>query len=132
MNSINIIGNLTADPELKYTASGTELCSFSIAHNKVYKKDGEKVEQVYFFNCEAWSGIAKTITEYFKKGHKIGITGELKQDRWETESGEKRQTVKIVVRGIDFLTPKNSTGESADNNSAPIPQSPFSDDDIPF
>lgn len=126
MNTFNIIGNLTKDPELKYLPNGVEMVNFSIAYNEKYKKNGEKIEVTHFFECEAWSGLAKLINDYFKKGHKIGLTGKLKQERWEDNEGKQRNKVKLAVQEIDFLTSKDKREiQTSEPNIV-------TDNDIPF
>ena len=72
MNNVNIIGNLTKDPELRTTSSGKSVCSLSIAVQDSYNK-----EKTHFFNCTAWGKTGEVINQYFSKGKKIGITGRL-------------------------------------------------------
>ncbi|MDD4689050.1 MAG: single-stranded DNA-binding protein [Eubacteriales bacterium] len=131
MNNLSIVGRLTADPELKYTNNGKSVCSFGIANNQ---KFGEK-ENISFFNCVAWGKTGETISKYCKKGHRVGLTGQIVQDRWESE-GQKKSVVKINVSGFMFLQDKKDEprnvldGEEVD--SAPqITENPF-DDGVPF
>ena len=128
MNTVAIIGNLTSDPEIRHTQTGKTICSFSIAVNEYSKNKEEK--NVSFFKCESWEKTAEIIEKHFKKGHKIGITGRLKQERWESDSGQ-RSTVKIIVNNIDFLQQKN-TSESSSENQENSAQPTTSSDDIPF
>jgi single-strand DNA-binding protein len=144
LNHVTIIGRLTRDPDLRYTQSGTAVCSFSIANNKTYVTGGEKKEQVSYFNCVAWSKLGETITEYCKKGNRIGIEGRLQQRSWEDNNGNKRSAVEIVVESIQFLEAKkavenNRPAAAASQQPDPEPAlafsettNPFSDEDIPF
>lgn len=154
MNKAMIIGRLTRDPELKYTQNGAPVCSFAIAHNYVYTKDGEKIDVVSFFNCVAWNKTGEIINTYFKKGQRIGVTGRLLQRRWQDQDGNSRQAVDIVVDEFDFIEsagqsngnkpegePEKTNGKpSALKDGTPVdkadvpPQAnnPFSDEDIPF
>jgi single-strand DNA-binding protein len=130
INSVFIIGRLTRDPEIKYTKSGTSVCSFSIANNYKYG-DTEKVN---FFNCVAWAKTGEVIAEYCKKGARIGIEGRLQQRSWDDQDGKKRQTVEIVVDNFQFLdskTNKDAPDAGPPKQSEP-PDNPFSDEDIPF
>ena len=117
MNSINIMGRLTADPVLRDAGVST-VVSFDIAYNKVWYKDGQKKEQVSFFNCEAWGKTGSTIHEHMRKGNRILLTGSLQQDRWEQE-GSKRSKVKIVVSLFYFVDGKGEISNTKD-------------DDVPF
>ena len=134
LNKTIIIGRLTRDPETRHTQSGTAVVSFSIANNKTWMQGGEKKEQVSFFNCIAWAKTGEVIAEYCKKGQRIGIEGRLQQRSWEDADGKKRQTVEIVVDNFQFLSDsRNAEGKvSEPEHQAPIPDNPFSDEDIPF
>jgi len=130
MNNVQIIGNLTHDPEVKYSQSGTAVSNFSIAYNSVYYKDTEKIETVHFFSCEAWGKLAETISKYVKKGDKIGMTGTLKQNRWEDTDGKVNTKVVITVIGIYFLHNKKS--QSDEQTASEQIENKFSDGEVPF
>ena len=136
MNKIILIGRLTKNPELKYTSGGTSVCGFSIANNKTFTKDGEKKEQVSFFNCVAWAKTGEVIAEYCKKGNRVAIDGRLQQRSWENSEGKKIYAVEIVVDNIQFLQQKEERAENQHREVSSAPpqteNSPFSDDDIPF
>lgn len=127
MNSISIIGNITADLETK-TVGTTSVCEFSIAVNEVYyDAQKTKVEKVHFFNCSAWGKMGENIAQYFSKGQKIALVGSLAQDRWEKD-GEKRSVVKIRVNTFDFCGDKKPQGEQ--DNSSPERRAPAKDPDL--
>ena len=131
LNRIMLIGRLTKEPELKKTPNGTAVCSFSIANNKTWKKDGEKKEEVSFFNCVGWAKTGEIIAQYVKKGQRIAIDGRLQQRSWQTDAGEKRYAVEIVVDNFQFLESKSGQGEILGGkpvNNAP----PITDTEIPF
>lgn len=129
INNITLIGRMVKDAELRTTQSGTSVASFSVAVGKTYMQNGEKKEQTSFFNCTAWGTIGEAIAQYCKKGHRVGITGELQQRTWEDQSGARRSAVEIVVRGFQFLQPRKS-------DDAPPPDgvgdAPVGDEEIPF
>lgn len=104
MNIAIVKGNLTRDPELKYTPKGTAVCSLSIAVNEVWNDDqGQKREKVHFFDITAWGKRAETVNQYFHKGKPILVTGKLQQESWDDkETGQKRSKVKIVMDSFDF------------------------------
>ncbi len=108
-NKVILMGNLTKDPELRYTSSGLAVANFSLAINRKIAKEGEKKEEVDFFDIEAWDKQAELCSEYLSKGSGVLIEGRLKQDRWEDETGSKRSRIKVVATTIQFL-PKR-TGE---------------------
>lgn len=117
MNSVNLIGNLTRDVELKYTPGGTAVANISIAVNKVYTKDGEKHEEVSYFDVVVWAKSAQTCGQYISKGSKIAVTGELKQERWEEDGGNKRSRVKITANRVEFLDKKkDGDGEASEDD----------------
>jgi single-strand DNA-binding protein len=113
LNSVNILGNLTRDPEIKYTQSGRSVCNLSIANNRVYSKDNEKVTEVSYFDVEVWGAVAENCAKYLAKGSGIVVEGRLKQDRWEKE-GKTQSRVRIAANQIHFL-PKR--GESQGQQS---------------
>ena len=109
LNSVNIMGNLTRDPELKYLPSGKSVCSLSIANNRVYSnKGGEKVTEVSYFDVEVWGAAAENCSKYLTKGSGIIVEGRLKQDRWEKD-GKTQSRVRISANSIHFL-PKKGDG----------------------
>lgn len=135
MNKVELIGNLTRDPELTETTSGISVCRFSIAVNRnYYGSDGER--KTDYFNCVAWRGLADTIAKYCRKGHKVGVVGSIEMRSYEDNNGNKRNAVDIVVQDIDFLTPKEEDDYYADEppRDAKKPDlQDFEDDpDIPF
>ncbi len=101
MNSVNIIGNLCRDPEIRYLPNGTAVCNLSLAVNESYKE--EKI--VSFFDVEAWSKIAESCHQYLSKGSKVGVSGALKQYRWEKDD-QKRSKVMIRAIRVEFLNTK--------------------------
>ena len=110
LNSVNIMGNLTRDPELKYTPSGKSVCSISIANNRVYTSKGEKVTEVSYFDVEVWGPTAENCVKYLKKGSGIIVEGRLKQDRWEKD-GKTQSRVRITANSVHFM-PKRSERET--------------------
>ena len=113
-----IAGNLTRDPELRSTGSGTSVCSFSVAVNRVYRSaDGENKEDVSFIDCSAWGKLAEVISQYGKKGSGVLISGRLSQRSWEDKNGGgKRSRTEIVVEDFNFVG--GGAGGSRDGGSA--------------
>lgn len=106
-NKVILMGNLTRDPELRYTPNGSAVVHFGLAVNRKYvSKEGEKKDEVDFFDVEAWDKQAELCSEYLSKGSGIFLEGRLKQDRWEDESGSKRSKIKIIAMSIQFLPKK--------------------------
>ena len=111
LNSVNIMGNLTRDPELKYTPSGKSVCSLSIANNRNFTKNNEKVTEVSYFDVEVWGAAAENCSKYLAKGQGIIVEGRLKQDRWEKD-GKTQSRVRISANSVHFL-PKKQGGAQA-------------------
>jgi single-strand DNA-binding protein len=112
MNKVQILGTITRDIDLQYAPSGTAIAKVGIAVNKRYTSNGEKKEEVSYFNCVAFGKTGENINKYFQKGSRILISGELKEDRWEKD-GQKQSRVSILIDGFDFIDK---------NNSAPNPK----------
>lgn len=130
MNIVSIIGRIATDIEIRYTQSGIAYTGFNIAVDRKFK-DADGKRETDFFQCTAWRKTAELIGEYFKKGSRIGITGCLQVEKWETREGDKRQTVKIVIENIDFLDSKKEGGQGHENN-APPQSHEEGDDELPF
>ena len=96
-SKVIIMGNLTRDPEMRSTSNGTQVCSFSVAVNRVYAGN----EQVSYFDCSAWGKMGETIAQYCKRGSGILISGRLDQRSYEDKDGNKRSRVEITVEDGD-------------------------------
>ncbi len=105
MNQINLIGNLTADPEMAATSSDI-FCRFSIAVNRSYGGAERKTD---FFNCVAWRGLGETVSKYTKKGSKVRVTGSMEMRDYEDSKGIKRTAYDVVCREVEFLTSRSSS-----------------------
>lgn len=112
LNSVNIMGNLTRDPEVKTIPSGKSVCSFAIANNRVYTRNGEKVTEVSYFDVEVWGVIAENCARYLKKGSGVIVEGRLKQDRWEKD-GKTQSRVRISANNVHFMPRKTDGGASS-------------------
>ncbi|MEN9614095.1 MAG: hypothetical protein RLZZ347_402 [Candidatus Parcubacteria bacterium] len=104
LNKVMLIGNLTRDPELKSLPSGINVCSFSLATNRVYKdKDGNKKEQVEFHNVVVFGRQAETSGQYLKKGQNVMVEGRLQTRSWDDKAtGEKKYRTEIVADAVQF------------------------------
>jgi len=98
-NTVTIVGNVTRDPEIRYTPSGAAKASFGIAVSRRWqnRQTNEWEEQTSFFNVVAWREMAENIAESIGKGTRVVVTGRLEQRTWETENGEKRSVVEVVA-----------------------------------
>jgi single-strand DNA-binding protein len=135
-NCVNLIGNLTRDPELRYTPQGKAVCEFSIAINSSYvnKASGMKVEEVTFIEIVAWGKTAEVCAEYLKKGRPVYVLGRLKQDRWESPEGKNMSKIRVVAENVQFLggKPGAATQETAAAGTAAAGAGEAEDDNVPF
>lgn len=105
LNKTILGGRLTADPELKQTTSGISVCSFTIAVNRRYAKDGQ--QEADFINCQAWRQTAEFICKYFKKGSSICVVGAIQTRSWEDQNGQKRYATEVIADEAYFVDGKN-------------------------
>ena len=101
-SSITIVGNLTRDPEIRYTSGGAAKASFGVAVSRRWqnRQSQEWEEQTSFFNVVCWREMAENVAESLGKGSRVVVTGRLEQRSWETENGEKRSVVEIVADDV--------------------------------
>lgn len=126
MNSVNLIGRLTKDPELRQTASAKPVTSFTLAVKDPYKRDSAD-----FIDCIAWNKQAELICQHFHKGSQFGISGAIKPRIWEDKDGNKRKAVEVIVNNIYFIESKSQNSEPTQDNFDEF-QSVDPDDDLPF
>ncbi|MGA2029230.1 MAG: single-stranded DNA-binding protein [Verrucomicrobiota bacterium] len=146
-NKVILAGNLTRDPELRYTPKGTAVARITLAVNRTWKSEGgENKEEVSFVDVDVWGRQAEVIGQYMKKGRPLLVEGRLKQDTWEDKNTKQKQSkLKVVLESFSFID-SNRGGEGGDApaaprsrpaaSSAPAPESgdaePPHDDDVPF
>lgn len=138
------MGNLTREPELRATPSGTAVCQFGLAVNRIYNNsNGERQEETTFVDVEAWGRQAETISKYVNKGNPLFIEGRLKLDSWENKEGEKRSKMKVVLENMQLISQRGEGGGSnpssaepksnaAPPSSTPSQQSEDIEEDVPF
>ena len=139
-NKVILLGNLTRDPELRYTPQGAAVCEFSIAMNRVFtSKAGEKKEEVTFIEIVTWARTAEICAEYLKKGRPVFIEGRLQQDRWEQPDGQKRSRIKVTAERVQFLggPPGGGPARGGAPEAAEAPPEaggdlPTGEDQVPF
>jgi single-strand DNA-binding protein len=150
LNKVLLMGNLTRDPEVKYTPKGTAVCDLGIAINDSYKaQDGTIKETVTFVDVEVWGRTAENCKQYLTKGRPVFVEGQLRLDQWETPQGEKKSRMKVRADRVQFLggspgrtgggeqrsSSTGDTGRTAARPSSTVSEDvppPPSDDDIPF
>src|SRR5207302_5141317 len=128
-NRVILAGNLTRDPELRYTPKGLAIAKIGLAINRNYTlESGEKKEEVTFVDVDAFGRQAETIGQYFKKGRPILIEGRLKLDQWDDkQTGAKRSKLGVVMENFQFMDSKSSGGEGGAPEaprSRPAPAAP--------
>lgn len=96
-NTITLIGNMTRDPELRFTQTGRGVANFGIAVNRRYQVNGEWQEQTSFFNIVAWGTLGENAAATFTKGDRIIVQGRLEQRSWETQDGDKRSVIEVIA-----------------------------------
>jgi single-strand DNA-binding protein len=146
MNSVQIIGTIGKDIEVKYLPSGSCLASFSVAVNQDYKKDGQLIKKTSWFDVSAFGKTAENLKNYFHKGSRIGISGELEQQTWTSNDGQNRSKVIIKLQGFTFIDKKQDNQQQQYQpqgqqyqpqqqqyqQQAPQPQIQIQKDSIPF
>ena len=108
-NRTILAGNITRDPELRFTNSGVAVCNFGLAVNRVRSKDDDEVD---FFDVTAWRQLGETIANYKKKGDPILIEGKLQYRSWEAQDGSKRSKIEVVADNVQFLARSQDHGNA--------------------
>ena len=109
-NKVILMGNLTRTPELRYTPSGTPVASFGLAVNRRFGQGEEQKEEVCFVDIVVFDKQAEYCGQYLNKGDGVIVDGRLKQRRWETEDGQRRNKHEVVAQFVTFLPKKHSSG----------------------
>jgi single-strand DNA-binding protein len=145
-NKVILVGNLTRDPEIRYTPKGSAVCDLGLAVNRVYSTEaGEKREEVTFIDVVLWARLAEIAGEYLKKGRPVLIEGRLQLDSWDDkQSGQKRSKLRVIGETMQLLGSRPSGGGGGDEGDqsrpasrpappgkSPAPAEP-DDDEIPF
>jgi single-strand DNA-binding protein len=114
-NRVIIAGNLTRDPELRYTPKGTAVAHITLAVSRTWKSEtGESKEEVSFVDVDAWARQAEVIAQYMKKGRPLLVEGRLKQDTWEDKNTHQKQSkLKVVLEGFTFIDSRPADGSAA-------------------
>ncbi len=149
-NKVIIAGNLTRDPELRYTPKGTAIAKITLAVNRTWKTEtGEAKEEVSFIDVDVFGRQAEVIGQYMKKGRPLLVEGRLKQDTWEDKNTHQKQSkIKVVLEGFTFIDSNRSDADEGGSPPVPRPRAatlppasagvnsdgppPPEDDDVPF
>lgn len=143
VNKVILIGNLGADPELKYTPSGTPVCTFRLATSESFKdREGNMQERTEWHRIVAWAKLGEIAAQYLSKGRQVFIEGSIRTRSWEDQSGERKYMTEIVARDIQFLGAGGQGGHGGGGGYGGGSQGggggndfggpPSTDDDIPF
>ncbi len=136
LNQVVLVGRLTRDAELRVLSTGTSVCKLSIAVNRRVKKGDQWIDEASFFDVSLWGKQGEALQKYLTKGKQIGVQGELRQDRWES-NGEKRSKVEIHAENIQLLGGGGSektggNGGSGGYDAPPMPKHEDFEEDVPF
>ena len=135
VNKVILIGNLGADPEVRYTQNGTAVANFRVATTETWKKEGEREEQTEWHRVVTFGRLAEICGEYLSKGSKVYIEGRIQTRKWEDRDGNPRYTTEIVAREMKMLSPRGAGGEGQGpyrEEEPPLPDIPQMEDDVPF
>ena len=137
LNKVFLMGNLTRDPELRYTAQGTAVANFSIAVNRSYKgSDGDFKKEVNYFKIIVWGRTGENCSNYLSKGKPVLVEGRLNNNSYETKDGQKRTVTEIVADNVQFLGGRVDMADSGGNAAIKDSSEPFAgeadDDAVPF
>lgn len=128
-NKVILMGNLTADPEVRTTPSGQSVTSFSLAVNRTFRgSDGNRREETSFINCTAWGNTGETIAKYVGKGRQLLVSGRLQQRSWEDkETGKRRSAIDVIVEEFSFVNDGRGSGANAASGSQKASSQPPAD-----
>ena len=132
-NRVILIGRLTKDPELRYTANGTGVASFTLAVDRNFKSaNGER--ETDFINIVAWRNLGERCAEYLSKGKLAAVEGRLQLRNYEGQDGVKRTVAEVVADDVRFLSPRDSavSKKDIDDLAQSVQNAPFYDEDVPF
>jgi len=139
-NKIILVGNLGRDPELRYTAQGTPVCSFSMATNERRKdRNGEMQDHTTWFRITLWNRLAETASQYLQKGKQVYIEGRLRVEEYIDRDGKPRHSLEVFATDMQFIgsrggddTPQERAASASASAAPADSQADLSDDDIPF
>ena len=119
LNKVQIIGNLGADPEMRYTANGRAVATMRVACNRTYTtQDGERREETEWVRVVAWAQLAERVSQYLSKGSQIYVEGRMQTREWEDREGQRRFTTEVIARDVQFLD-RRGGGDYAGGSGSP-------------
>lgn len=118
LNKVFLMGNLTRDPELRYTPGGTPVVNLGLAVNRFFKtKEGQNQQDTCFVNVVAWSQTAEASNQYLEKGSLVLVEGRLQSRSWENQEGQKRSVIEVVASRVQFMSQRKGQPEKANYGS---------------
>jgi len=133
LNKVILMGHLTRDPELRYTANGTSVTTVGLAVNRRYRQGDESKEDVCFIDVAVFGRQAETVSEYLQKGSPALVEGRLQWRSWETEDGQRRSKHEVLAERVQFLPSPGAVREGGLDTAEASEAPPFdADDDVPF
>jgi len=134
LNKVILIGNLTSDPELRYTPSGTARTRFSVAINRQYKdSSGQLQEETTFVPIVTWGSQAENCANYLSKGRSVAVEGRLRIDSFENAEGERKKVVEVVAQSVQFLGGPPRQGDSKPSAPSTVSEpAANTDEEVPF
>ena len=133
LNKVMIIGNLGADPELRYTANGNAVTTFNVAANETWNdQNGERKERVEWFNVVTWNKLAETCAQHLAKGRQVYIEGRLQTRSWDGQDGVKHYRTEVIAETVRFLGERAGGGEARPPVARGDADGDIDPDDLPF
>ena len=144
VNKVLLMGNLTRDPEIRYTPSGAAVCEFGLAVNRSYTaKDGQKHDETCFVDITVWGKRGLAAAEYLRKGDPLFVEGRLQYQTWEAKGGGRRSKISVVCEDFQFIGKRRDSSEGVRESRTSVPENrtssedlqgglPVADGDIPF
>lgn len=138
LNKVMVIGNLGADPEMRYTANGNAVTTFNVATNESWTDQaGERKERTEWFSVVTWNRLAETCAQYLTKGRSVYVEGRLQTRSWDAQDGQKRYRTEVIAETVRFLGGREGGGSEGGGYAAGMPAGPdaggdIEPDDLPF
>ena len=129
-NTVILTGNLTREPELRYTPKGVAVANVGLASNRKYRQGDEIKDEACFVDVTAFGSTAEAVAKHLDKGRKVLVEGRLRYQTWESEGGQRRSKVDVIAERVEFLPRANRNGNGNGDFDGAMP--PPDDDDIPF
>ena len=125
MNSVQLVGRLTRDPDVRYTDGGTTVARFTLAVDRRFKKDGG--DEADFISCGAFGKTAEFLEKWFRKGQRLGLTGRIQTGSYVNQEGTKIYTTDVVTENVEFVESKGASAEDGGSQQRPTPVSDLGD-----